>query len=163
MHGFLLVILRCSYTYNIIYSLFCNWQSWNNSRPKHRFMFPVRVSFQCTKVRQFLLDLNTNSRKFFRGVCLFVTYACEISIKATITFLYFKWQGTIWEWKKNPVGSLREQQFALSVFVKFNILSGHFTWQRNVIDIESPAHRHKGLETYHEQCKFCKSLSLSFC
>ena len=54
---------------------------------------------------------------------MFVTYACEISIKATITFLYFKWQGTICEWKKNPVGSLGEQQFALSVFVKFNILS----------------------------------------
>ena len=68
--------------------------------------------------------------KVFWGVCLFVTYACEISIKATITFLYFKWQGTIWEWKKNPVGSLGEQQFALSVFVKFNILSGYFTWQR---------------------------------
>ena len=59
----------------IIYSPFCNWQSWNNSRPKHRFMFPVRVSFQCTKVRQFLLDLNTNSRKFFGGfACLWPTH-----------------------------------------------------------------------------------------
>ena len=154
MHGFLLVILRCSYTYYIIYSLFCNWQSWNNSRPKHRFMFPVRVSFQCTKVSQVVSSrFEHEFPKVFWGVCLFVTYACEISIKATITFLYFKWQGTIWEWRATIcfVSVCKVQYFV------------HFTWQRNVIDIEAPAHRHKGLETYHEQCKFCKSLSLSFC
>lgn len=88
MHGLLLIILWCLCTYNSIYFLFYNWQSWRNSRPKHRFMFLVRASFQGAKVSHFFLEGE-------QGVFLFLTYTCKISVKATITLLHFERQDTI--------------------------------------------------------------------